>query len=166
MSGVVLEPGPFKSLTLIHLQRCGESTFLLFNLWYCHTIVNSSSTIWTTDLALILGVWTLFKEGICVLEFSLICRLLLSAMTRTQWPALAKEVFRICKPGTGWAQLIEASAYLSCDDGSVPDDAPLWEVFNTICRVNWSVVSALGTWILRIGGRIYLGKSWPCLRSA
>ena len=81
-------------------------------------------------------VWTLFKEGICVVEFSLMFRLLLSAMTRSQWSEFAKEVFRICKPGTGWAQLIEASAYLLCDDGSVPADAPLWEVLNTICRMN------------------------------
>lgn len=60
------------------------------------------------------------------------CGLLMSAMTKEQWSAFAREVYRICKPGTGWAQLIEASAYLSCDDGTTPDDAPLWKAFNSI----------------------------------
>jgi len=60
----------------------------------------------------------------------------MSAMTKPQWSAFAKDVYRICKPGTGWAQLIEASAYLFCDDGTVPDDAPLWEVFSNIKRTD------------------------------
>jgi hypothetical protein len=52
----------------------------------------------------------------------------MSGITKDQWPLFAKDIFRICKPGTGWAQLIEACAYLSCDDGSVPKDSPIWEV--------------------------------------
>jgi hypothetical protein len=39
------------------------------------------------------------------------------------------EIFRICKPGTGWAQIIETSAYLYCDDDSTPKDSKLWDVF-------------------------------------
>jgi hypothetical protein len=52
----------------------------------------------------------------------------MSGLTQEQWPLFVKDVFRVCKPGTGWAQLIEASAYLSCDDGTVPKDSPIWEV--------------------------------------
>jgi len=50
----------------------------------------------------------------------------MSGVTNAQWPNYAKEIFRVCKPG-GWAQIVEASAFLLCDDGSVPDDSAVWE---------------------------------------
>lgn len=50
----------------------------------------------------------------------------MSAVTNQQWPGYAKEIFRVCKKG-GWAQLVEASAILFCDDGSVPEDSAVWE---------------------------------------
>jgi hypothetical protein len=55
----------------------------------------------------------------------------MSGITKDQWPLFAKGVFRICKPGTGWAQLIETCAFLTCDDGSVPKDSPIWEVIHS-----------------------------------
>ena len=50
----------------------------------------------------------------------------MSGVTDKQWPGYAKEIYRVCKPG-GWAQLVEASAFLFCDDGSVPKDSAVWE---------------------------------------
>jgi hypothetical protein len=57
----------------------------------------------------------------------------MSGLTKDQWPVFVNDVYRTCIPGTGWCQLIETSAYLSCDDGTCPEDSPIWEVnFNTI----------------------------------
>ena len=50
-------------------------------------------------------------------------RLLLSGIRKDQWSSYMDEIFRICKPGDGWAQVIEPSAYLYCDDGTVPETA-------------------------------------------
>lgn len=52
----------------------------------------------------------------------------MSGITKDQWPTFVHDVFRVCKPGTGWAQLIEGSASLYCDDGSVPNDSPVFKV--------------------------------------
>jgi len=49
----------------------------------------------------------------------------LSGITRDQWPPYIDEIFRICKPGNGWAQIIEAPAYLRCDDNTVPTNAAI-----------------------------------------
>jgi len=54
-------------------------------------------------------------------------RILMAGVTKEQWPGYLEEVYRIVKPGTGWAQMIETSAFLVCDDDSVPEDAPIWE---------------------------------------
>ena len=76
-----------------------------------------------------MAAWILSKEGkrrlICK---SFDCRILMSGITKDQWPLFAKDIFRICKLGVGWAQLIEACAFLSCDDDSVPKDSPIWKV--------------------------------------
>jgi hypothetical protein len=53
----------------------------------------------------------------------------MSGITDAQWPGFAKEIFRVCKPG-GWAQVVEASAFLFCDDESVPEDSVVWEYQN------------------------------------
>jgi hypothetical protein len=52
----------------------------------------------------------------------------MAGVTKNQWSAYVREIFRITKPGTGWAQIIEPSVYLECDDDSVPNDAAVWEV--------------------------------------
>jgi hypothetical protein len=54
-------------------------------------------------------------------------RIMMSGVTKDHWPAYMDEIYRICKPGTGWAQIIETSAYLYCDDNSVPKESKLWE---------------------------------------
>lgn len=55
-------------------------------------------------------------------------RIMMSGVTKDHWPVYMSEIYRICKPGSGWAQIIETSAYLYCDDNSVPKDAKLWDV--------------------------------------
>lgn len=52
-------------------------------------------------------------------------RIIMSGLTMDQWPLYLKEVYRILKPGTGWAQLAEIRGWPICDDNSVPDDAPI-----------------------------------------
>jgi hypothetical protein len=52
----------------------------------------------------------------------------MGGVTKEQWPAYVRDIFRVCKPGTGWAQMMELNPYFECDDGSVPPDAPIWEV--------------------------------------
>lgn len=54
-------------------------------------------------------------------------RIMMSGVTKDHWPLYMDEIYRICKPGTGWAQIIETSAYLYCDDNSVPKESKLWE---------------------------------------
>jgi hypothetical protein len=44
----------------------------------------------------------------------------MSGITREQWPEYVKDVFGMCKPGTGWAEFIEVSGFMECDDGTVP----------------------------------------------
>ena len=67
----------------------------------------------------------------CVIVYS---RILMAGVTKEKWPGYLEEVYRIVKPGTGWAQMIETSAFLVCDDDSVPEDAPIWEVdLNPAC---------------------------------
>ena len=55
-------------------------------------------------------------------------RILLSGITKDQWPLYIDEIFRVCKPGNGWAQIIEGSAYLRCDDDTVPMNADVYQV--------------------------------------
>jgi len=52
----------------------------------------------------------------------------MASMTDQQWPLYVQEIYRVLKPGTGWAQMFETSGFLYCDDGSVPEDATIWEV--------------------------------------
>jgi len=54
-------------------------------------------------------------------------RLIRASVTKDQWPIYLKEVYRILKPG-GWVQCGEFEADVRCDDGSCPEDAPLFTV--------------------------------------
>jgi hypothetical protein len=49
----------------------------------------------------------------------------MAGVTRTQWPLYLADVYRVCKPGTGWAQIIEGGCYLVSQSGTVPKDAAL-----------------------------------------
>ena len=48
-------------------------------------------------------------------------RFVMGGVTKAQWPAYIKEIFRILKPGTGWAQCSETS--LPTWDGGIPEDS-------------------------------------------
>ena len=61
----------------------------------------------------------------------LIKRLIRASVPKDQWPVYLKEVYRILKPGTGWIQCGEFEADARCDDGSCPEDAPLFTVNET-----------------------------------
>ena len=71
---------------------------------------------------------TWFTHGIPTLNLVNDERAIMAGVKRWQWPLFMKDAYRVCKPGTGWAQIIEISAYLYCDDGSVPDDAAIFQV--------------------------------------
>ena len=49
-------------------------------------------------------------------------RLLNGGLKAEQWDPYVKNVFRILKPGTGWAQFAETNM-VSWDDDSVPPDS-------------------------------------------
>lgn len=60
--------------------------------------------------------------------FSNLSRTIRAGITKEQWPLHMREVYRILKPGTGWAQCGEMNPRVRCDDGTCPEDA-------TICKV-------------------------------
>lgn len=52
----------------------------------------------------------------------------MGGITRAQWTTYIDEIYRVLKPGQGWAQVGEFAGCPSCTDGSVPEDAPIWDV--------------------------------------
>jgi ubiquinone/menaquinone biosynthesis C-methylase UbiE len=56
------------------------------------------------------------------------CRLVTAGIKATQWPGYMNEIMRVLKPGTGWAQCAELAVRPICTDGSVPEDATVFEV--------------------------------------
>jgi hypothetical protein len=55
-------------------------------------------------------------------------RIVGGGVTKSQWPAYMKELYRILRPGSGWIQCGEFDPLLRCDDNSIPADASLWKV--------------------------------------
>jgi len=56
-------------------------------------------------------------------------RIIHAGVTETNWPQYMKEVYRVLKPGTGWAQLIEFGfPYCVSENNTLPADAPLSNV--------------------------------------
>jgi hypothetical protein len=53
----------------------------------------------------------------------------MGGIRRDQWPSYIDEIYRVLKPGQGWAQLGEFAGVPESTDGSVPADAPIWEVY-------------------------------------
>ena len=47
-------------------------------------------------------------------------RTITAGVTKDQWPAYMKEVFRVVKPGNGWVQCGEFHL-IECDDGNIPE---------------------------------------------
>jgi len=71
-------------------------------------------------------VWILCTQG----NFGTVLisnRTLMGGVTKDQWSAYVKDIFRICKPDIGWVQMVETNPNFTCDDGSVPEDAAIWE---------------------------------------
>lgn len=67
-------------------------------------------------------------------------------MKRDQWPKYIADVYRILKPGNGWAQFGETEP-ARWDDDSVPEDSP----YARVPTLNYAVliiVSALSERIL------------------
>jgi len=61
----------------------------------------------------------------------LLSRAISGGVREGQWLPYMKEVLRILKPGSGWAQFIEPKfPFVLCDDNSVPPDAPINKVFD------------------------------------
>jgi len=58
-------------------------------------------------------------------------RFVRAGITKDQWPTHMKEVHRILRPGTGWIQAEELDPRLHCDDGSCPENAPVFRVLLT-----------------------------------
>lgn len=57
----------------------------------------------------------------------------MSGITATQWGPYVNDIFRVCKPGNGWAQIMEVAAYLMCEDGNIPSDSAIFQV-NTFSK--------------------------------
>jgi hypothetical protein len=66
-------------------------------------------------------------------------RAISAGLKKSQWPEFMREVFRILKPGTGWA-VFGAFNSPTSDDGSVPEDSLYRQVeFRTIISANYLV---------------------------
>lgn len=44
------------------------------------------------------------------------------------WAPFIAEVYRVLKPGSGWAMFLEVGSGFNSDDGSLPEDAALVKV--------------------------------------
>jgi len=56
-------------------------------------------------------------------------RLVHGGLKEPQWPTYMKEIFRILKPGTGWAQCTEMGPpFAHSDNDKLPSDSALGEV--------------------------------------
>lgn len=59
----------------------------------------------------------------------LIARVIMAGLKKEQWPLYLREVKRILKPGTGWAQCTEfRGLHLFDNEGNVPKDCAIREV--------------------------------------
>ena len=63
-----------------------------------------------------------------------------AGVTESQWPPYMREIYRILKPGNGWAEMIELGfPFAISDNKSLPEDAPLSKVIamtanGNLCR--------------------------------
>jgi len=59
-------------------------------------------------------------------------RLVHGGISESQWPPYMKEIYRILKPGNGWAQCIELFFPYCLSDENVPQDIGLKQLFRNI----------------------------------
>ena len=48
------------------------------------------------------------------------------------WPEYIEEVYRVLKPGTGWAIFLEPGTRFQSDDRSLPEDSAIVEVWISV----------------------------------
>jgi hypothetical protein len=48
------------------------------------------------------------------------------------WPAFIAEVYRVLKPGSGWAMFLEVGSGFKSDDASLPEDATIVKVLSFV----------------------------------
>ena len=48
------------------------------------------------------------------------------------WPGFIAEVYRVLKPGSGWAMFLEVGSGFKSDDGSLPEDAAIVKVLSFV----------------------------------
>jgi hypothetical protein len=70
-----------------------------------------------------------YSQGHLPFEVCANDRIVHAGVTESNWPPFMKEVYRVLKPGLGWAQCIEFGyPYCISENNSLPQDAPLSKV--------------------------------------
>jgi len=70
-----------------------------------------------------------YNRGHTLLKVYANSRIIHAGVTESNWPPFIKEVYRILKPGTGWAQCMEFGyPYCLSENDSLPQDATLSKV--------------------------------------
>jgi len=55
-------------------------------------------------------------------------RIINAGVKQTQWPCYMRDVYRVIKPGTGWAQCTEFQGHGLFSEGIVPEDSAIRQV--------------------------------------
>jgi len=63
---------------------------------------------------------------------------------KDQWPPYMNEIYRVLKPGIGWAQCIEFQGHRFFSEASVPENSALREVEFSAAIANSSLID---TWM-------------------
>lgn len=67
-------------------------------------------------------------------------RIIHAGVIESNWPIFMKDVYRILKPGTGWAQCLEFGyPYCLSENNTLPKDSPLSKVDFVVNYFNDSV---------------------------
>jgi hypothetical protein len=59
---------------------------------------------------------------------TLIIRSVVGGVPLNAWPGYIAEIFRVLKPGVGWAVFLEPNINWRSDDGSLPEDSYVLQV--------------------------------------
>jgi hypothetical protein len=70
-------------------------------------------------------------------------RIVTAGIMKHQWPPYMSEIFRVLKPGTGWAQCIEFQGHRFFSETSVPENSALREVYPSASFANSSLIDTL-----------------------
>lgn len=89
-------------------------------------------------------------------------RILRAGILKNQWPVYMNEIYRILKPGTGWLQCSEFNPCLHCDDGSVPENAPLYKVYSIFKRKHVNDLVSRRSMQKYFERQGYIFERWSC----